>query len=245
MDCLVLHYHNCSATTDILSWWNPPASITVWATSQPCRPLGHSPTSEIHPLWIQGGNSGRTTWLLFPGWRSFLPPNALNSPPSRSTNYKAPLISESITDLKLDFVCLTETWQQPNDTFHLNQTLPAGFVYICKSRSSGRALIYRKNLKITPVQVTELSSFEVLAAQLNGPTPTLIVTIYRPPKPSAIFISELTSPLADLCSMSPNVILTGDFNIHLDKPTETSVKDFISTLNNFDLMQFVNFTTHN
>lgn len=45
--------------------------------------------------------------------------------------------------------------------------------------------------------------------------------------------------------MSPNVILAGDFNIHLDNPTDSLAKDFISTLDSFNLTQFINFPTHN
>lgn len=137
----------------------------------------------------------------------------------------------------------TRTFSDVQDTSSADPTGTSASMTAVPSDCSGQgihagglALIYHENLKIMPVPVTEPSSFEVLAAQLNGPTPTIIVTIYRPPKPSAIFISELTSLLADICAMSPNVILTGDFNIHLDKPTETSAKDFISTLNSFDLV---------
>ena len=64
--------------------------------------------------------------------------------------------------------------------------------------------------------MTEPSSFEIRTVQLNGPTPSLIVTIVHTP----IIIAELTSILADLCAKSPDVILTGDLNIQLIKPTE-------------------------
>lgn len=71
----------------------------------------------------------------------------------RSLSNKAPLISDFISDSKLDFLCLTETWQQPDDYLHLNQAIPPEFVYICKPRASGRgeglALLYRENLKIS------------------------------------------------------------------------------------------------
>ncbi|KAF7640813.1 hypothetical protein LDENG_00012310, partial [Lucifuga dentata] len=148
----------------------------------------------------------------------------------RSLSNKAALINELIMDSKLDILCLTETWQQQNDFLHLNQATPPGFVYFSKPRSSGRGgggltLIYRETLKITPVPVTEPSTCEILAVQLNGPTPTIVAVIYRPPKPSTAFLPELTSILINLCALSPNVILMGDFNFHLDNPTNALTID--------------------
>ena len=167
----------------------------------------------------------------------------------RSLTNKATFLSDFIADSNLDIVSLTETWQQPNDFFHLNQSLPPGFVYVAKPRTSGRggglALIYRESLKILPVAVNDSPSFEVLAMQLKGPVPTIIVSVYRPPKPSSTFITELTSILADLCAITPNIILTGDFNIHIDDPNDIFSIDFISTLDSFDLTQYVTFPTHN
>ncbi len=82
----------------------------------------------------------------------------------RSFTNKAVFLSEYCADQNLDIVCLTETWQQPNDFLHLNQALPRGFVYIAKPRASGKggglALMYRETLKVIPVTVRETTSCE-------------------------------------------------------------------------------------
>lgn len=56
----------------------------------------------------------------------------------RSLTHKGPLVYDLLKDNKFDFLCLTETWQQPHDFSQLNQTVPPGFAYTCQLRASGR-----------------------------------------------------------------------------------------------------------
>lgn len=48
----------------------------------------------------------------------------------RSLMSKRHIIQDLLTDHKLDFLCLTETWQQPNDLSQLIDPTPSGFDYI-------------------------------------------------------------------------------------------------------------------
>ncbi|KAJ8373918.1 hypothetical protein SKAU_G00044980 [Synaphobranchus kaupii] len=57
---------------------------------------------------------------------------------TRSLTNKSPVISELILDNNIDFLLLTETWQQPSDYYALNQATPTNYSYIAKPRSSGR-----------------------------------------------------------------------------------------------------------
>lgn len=84
---------------------------------------------------------------------------------------KALLIADLITDRKLDILCLTET------------------------------LLHRDSIKVTIDIVPHHSSFECLAVKLRGPKPTIIVLIYRPPKPSADFLNEFSSLLTSVCAL--------------------------------------------
>lgn len=56
----------------------------------------------------------------------------------RSLTTKGPLLQDLLTDRKFDFLCLTETWQQPNDFPQLDESTPPGSVYICQPRATGR-----------------------------------------------------------------------------------------------------------
>lgn len=85
----------------------------------------------------------------------------------RSLTGKGHLLQDLLLDRKYDFLCLTETWQQPNDFSQLNEAIPSGFVYTCQPRLTGRggglAIIHRDAWKISSVTLTAYSSFESLA----------------------------------------------------------------------------------
>ncbi len=166
----------------------------------------------------------------------------------RSINNKAPLVWDLLKDCKFDFFCLTETWQQHNDFSQLNQSIPPGFAYACQPRVSGRggglAMLYNKKWKVSTIAAPSYATFESMVLQVNGPEPTIITTVYRPPKFNTNFLAELSAFLTLLCSVSPNVIMVGDFNIHIDKATVTYTKYFLSCLDSFGLKQFIDFPTH-
>ncbi|XP_014864104.1 PREDICTED: uncharacterized protein LOC106930827 [Poecilia mexicana] len=166
----------------------------------------------------------------------------------RSLTGKGHLIQDLLTDRKFDFLCLTETWQQPNDFSQLNDSTPPGFVYISQPRGTGRggglAVIHREKWIVSPLSAPTFSSFESTVCQLSGPTPTIITTIYRPPKTNNDFMNDFAALLTHLSILSPNIIILGDFNIHMDDCNSPLTKDFSSCLQSFGLQQLINFPTH-
>lgn len=71
-------------------------------------------------------------------------------------------------------------------------------------------LISRKSIKLTPLSLPDQSSFELQAVKLCGSTLTVIAVLYRPPKSSKNFVTELSTVLTTHSAMSPNTILMGD-----------------------------------
>lgn len=138
---------------------------------------------------------------------------------------KAPLVSEFITDYKLDFLCLTETWQQHNDFLQLYQAGPLWFVYICKPCSSGRGsglpLIYHDKV-MSSLPLPDQPSLELLVLKLCGPSPTIVAVLYRPPMQSNVFISEHSSLLITVRNVS-KYHLNGWLN-YTDRPTKMFIK---------------------
>ncbi|XP_071754179.1 uncharacterized protein LOC139910701 [Centroberyx gerrardi] len=167
---------------------------------------------------------------------------------TRSLNNKSLILNEFITDNKLDLLCLTKTWQKPLDYLSLNQTTPAGYSYMDNPRSEGRgggiAVIHRQDLNPRPLSIPAAPSSAHLAFKIPGPKPLVIAIIYRPPKPNPSFLSDLSEFITQLSSISPSILLLGNFNIHIDSPDCKSAIEFLDILNCFNFTQHVNFPTH-
>lgn len=136
----------------------------------------------------------------------------------RSLTGKGHLVQDLLTDRKLDFMCLNETWQLPGDFSQLNDCTPPGFVYLCKPRGSGRrgglVILYREKWKVAPVSVPPFSSLECLACQISGPTPTIIATVYRPLKPHTKFLNEFSALLTHLSTLSLRMSFCWEISIY-------------------------------
>jgi len=102
----------------------------------------------------------------------------------------------------------------------------------------------RNNIKTIVINIPCPSSFEHLAFKLSGPKPLVTAVIYRPPKPNPAFSPDLAEFLTQLCSISPSVLLLGDFNIHVDSNDSNTATELLDILNCFNITQHVDFSTH-
>ena len=122
----------------------------------------------------------------------------------RSLNGKGQLLQDLLLDHKYDFLCLTETWQHPDDFSQLNESTPPGFVYSCQPRLTGRggglAILHGETWKVSAVSVPVSHSFESVAIQLNGPTPTVLINISRGAHQNQTRISLMNSLHSSLTS---------------------------------------------
>ena len=77
-----------------------------------------------------------------------------------------------------------------------------------------------------------------------------VIVVYRPP-PSAtnklttsLFLSEFTTLLENLSITSGELLILGDFNLHVDKPSDPDASQLFSLLYAFGLTQHVRESTH-
>ena len=167
---------------------------------------------------------------------------------AQSITNKSCLIHDHILDKCLDYMCITETWHQPNTFSSLNESCPQGYSYLQKALSTGRggglSVIHRSDLELSLQPLPELSSFECLAFKCKSPSPVLFLLIYRPPKPNPSFITEMSNLLTTFCTSSADVIILGDMNIHVDTPSCRFAAEFLQLLDCFNLKQLVDVPTH-
>ena len=110
-------------------------------------------------------------------------------------------------------------------------------------------LISKSNLTVKLIQRGNLRSFEHASWSISCKNKTLTITgIYHPPPKgrvtNAMFIDVLTPYLQDLLTSNQHNIITGDFNMHIDNPTDNDAVIFNDTKTAFGLIQHVSMATH-
>ena len=163
-----------------------------------------------------------------------------------------------------DLVCLTETWIQPDTSpSHLIDITPSGYslssfptsVSHTKTNHNlggGTAFLIKEPCTILSTTSPIYSSFEASSVTLKLPSAKLTVyNIYRRPSsstyspPLSTFFDEFQSFLSSAATTPHELLITGDFNFHLDDPSDPSVTHFLSMLSAFNLTQHVSSPTHN
>lgn len=164
-------------------------------------------------------------------------------------------LTEIIMDHSFDIIALQETRLSSRHTSaELIELTPPGYDLISSPRLSGEgggvAFLVRQSLTYTLNHI-ESSTFEAIAITIRLPSTSLsILNIYRPPDSSRYsysfneFISEFHSILTTYATTPHHFLIVGDFNIHVDDPTDSHARTFMSLLSDTNLTQHVHFPTH-
>jgi hypothetical protein len=165
---------------------------------------------------------------------------------------KSAVISEFISSNKLDILCLTETWLNTRNSTSsfLSSLTPPNYLLSHldrpdSKRGGGVAILYHNSLKSTPFSIPQFSTFECMGTNISTSLSSFkLIVIYRSPSSSiASFFEELESLLELHVSSSIDIIITGDFNIHVDSSDYFSNR-FADILHTFNLKQLISFPTH-
>ena len=94
-----------------------------------------------------------------------------------------------------------------------------------------------------------LNSFELLVLNFAHPDKTAVqlftlVIVYRPPGPFTTFLSEFADFLANLVINTDNILIVGDFNIHVDNKNYSLRSAFLSITDSIGFSQLVDLPTH-
>ena len=179
------------------------------------------------------------------------PPKCLNITYAniRSINNKYPAIAKFISDNDTDLFAMSETWIRPDTTrANLSEITPGGYSLYQQPREAccgGCWVFVKDGLDVSIVPTKACSTFENFLIKISQNKEFFcFLNIYRSPSTSTpTFLEQFQSLLEDIPHTIENLVIIGDFNLHLETTCSNS-KTFHSLIDSFDLIQKVNFPTH-
>lgn len=177
---------------------------------------------------------------------------------ARKKKNKAAALCDFVITHQLDICAVSETWF--TGQFHdnraiadINNTLPHFKLHHIPrpSKGGGVGVFIRDGVSYNTNEVRSYQSFEYLDVSAVSMSKSMrLIVIYRPPKskknklPFTLFLEEFSSLLESL-ALLPNLLLTGDFNVHVNDKDDPDAASFMELLDLFHLQQHVVGPTHN
>lgn len=178
---------------------------------------------------------------------------------AQSIRGKSATVCDLVISNKLDILAITETWLKGNNCDNntvadIKETLQGfDFVNIPRPgrRGGGIGVLFHKGFGVKYGELFNFKSMEYtdLTFTYNRSHLRLIV-VYRPPSskkntvPLSVFFDEFATLLELLNTSSGHLLITGDFNFHVDTPDDPNAAKFLDLLLMSDLQQHVVNSTH-
>ena len=170
---------------------------------------------------------------------------------ARSLNNKLDHLITLLLEENLQIAFITETWfktQQNISTAILKENGYLIYHFNRESRGGGGiAIIYRNCLKLCSSKSYEFKSFECIVGSIASTSSKNItfVVVYRLCELApSLFLTEFYDFLEMIFVKNSNIIILGDFNLHVNDVFNPEVIQFHSILSSFGLNQLVDQPTH-
>ena len=174
---------------------------------------------------------------------------------AQSLNNKAGEFIDLVCEYKPDVVALTETWFFPTESASRTLCTPAGYKLLDYPRTSrsggGTGVMFRDNLTVKKGEAAELRSFEFSEWEIKAETDRIhLIIIYRTPYSEAhpvttsVFLEEFSTSLETAVFCTNHLLITGDFNIHMDVAVDPDAIRMHGLLESTGLKQHDNIPTH-
>ena len=175
---------------------------------------------------------------------------------ARSLRNKIEAVTDHIVNENIDICIFTETWLKDWDTTTIAGLSPTGYEFRnfprpSDRRAGGTGVMFKNSLNVNLSDGNEKQSFEFSEWSVRCRQQVInVVSLYRPPYSvdhpitSRVFFEEFSAYLEDIV-MTPGILLiTGDFNFHVDCPSDNDAKNFADILQTYGLKQHVHVPTH-
>ena len=103
-------------------------------------------------------------------------------------------------------------------------------------------MIFCQSLTLTRVEISH-QSIEVLECLVKGPTLLRISVIYQPHRTTP-FLEEFGTYLSSVLTSPGHLLVMGDFNIHVDDPSDRFAQEFLTMISSLGMQQHVTEPTH-
>ena len=175
----------------------------------------------------------------------------------QSLKNKDTVLLDHLIEMKTGICIVTETWLKENDDTWLqcSDISRNGYKIQTHNRSirkgGGLPIVYRSDLNVSVIEANQTRSMEYAMWKVNTGTVIInIITIYHPSyldinqSTNAMFLDDLADTLEKHLMSLSNIMVAGDFNLHIDKKTNPDVNLFKDMVQAFRLDCQVNFPTH-
>ena len=171
---------------------------------------------------------------------------------TRSVKNKVSTVKDFVVDHNIDIFALTESWLRPGETDAqvIDELCATGYHLMHvprQSRGGGVALLYKKPFHIKKQSSganSAFKSFEHINMLMRyASTELRIVIVYRTSRTS-LFFDEFPCLLERLAITSTPLIITGDFNFHVDVANDPHAMRFLDLIDAFNLEQHIDVPTH-
>ena len=168
----------------------------------------------------------------------------------RSVINKSADLQVELVHNKVDICSLMETWIKEEDTATESQICAPSYKAISVPRSNkqggGIAIVYKDSITMQRSNTSDYSSMECTDCTVSLPGLSLnIAVIYRPPDKSFLsFANDFLDYMEGNINSTGKLLLTGDFNIHVNDLESLDSNTFLDVLDSFGLHNYINFLTH-
>ena len=172
---------------------------------------------------------------------------------ARSVRNKSADIFDFVCEYKIDLLAITNA----NDDAVRNELCPTNYKLCDHPRTDriggGTALLYRDSevhVKKISAGVKESSEFSEMIVPQPSSHNLRVIILYRPPSsdvhrvPISTFVLELSDYLESIVLCREQLLISGDFNIHVDNAADTDAIKLIDLLESYGLQQHVTSPTH-